>query len=358
MKAGGSSISVKNEKRLRTVAVLLALVGVLAAVFLLLGVVTLGGHDPLFRGKPESEWIKNLKYRDDQQVEEWRTYGEEGVQVLVSGLEHANRPGERAYRQLYRRMPGFLMRWVPAPKDDSTRAKRMELVSLLASLGNDAKSATPTMIQTLKNDEDDSVRQSTINFFTTSEDERCLLNQLPPEEKKQLLPALIRAMQNSGNWGLRNNAANALTWFPEQREIVAPVLTNAIHDPQPQVALAAAAALNRVAPDLITNVGVVPIVVQILKNPDDQIAFRAAGLLGQMRAEPSIAVPALINSLQCTNELVACDSAQALTKFVEQADIIIPALEQATQRADNASGWAKRALKQLRSAAAKQGQTL
>lgn len=358
MKAGGNSTAVNNTKRLWTVAVVLALVGGLAAVFLLLGAVILGRNDSLFRGKSESEWIKNLKYSDDQQVEEWRGYGEAGVQVLIRGLEHANRPGERAYRQLYRRLPGFLMRWLPAPKSDSTRAKRMELVSLLASLGNDARSATPVMIWTLKNDEDDGVRQGTINFFTTSEDERCLLNQLPPKEKKELLPALIRDMQNPGNWGLRNNAANALTWFPEQREIVAPILTNAIHDPQPQVALVAATALNRVAPDLITNVGVVPIVIQILKNPDDQIAHRAAEMLGQMRAEPSTAVPALINSLQCTNELVACTSAQALAKFVEQADMIIPALERATQRADNAAGWAGRALKQLRSAAAKQGQTL
>jgi hypothetical protein len=45
--------------------------------------------------------------------------------------------------------------------------------------------STPVMIWTLKNDEDDSVRQSTINFFTGNEDEKCLLNQLPAKAKKE-----------------------------------------------------------------------------------------------------------------------------------------------------------------------------
>ena len=63
------------------------------------GNVALVRHDPLFRGKPESEWIKNLKYADDEQVKEWQAYGEEGVQVLIRGLNKANCPGERAYRR-------------------------------------------------------------------------------------------------------------------------------------------------------------------------------------------------------------------------------------------------------------------
>src|SRR5690349_21720240 len=62
-------------------------------------------NDPLFRGKAESEWIKNLKYLDDEQVKEWRGYGEEGVQVLIRGLKNANRPRERMYRQFNRALP-------------------------------------------------------------------------------------------------------------------------------------------------------------------------------------------------------------------------------------------------------------
>src|SRR5690242_14037459 len=82
-------------------------------------------QDPLFHGKPESEWItnvlQNLKYGDDKLLKEWRAYGEEGVQVLVRGLQKASRPGERAYRRLNRKLPDFLKRWLPAPKPDSTQ---------------------------------------------------------------------------------------------------------------------------------------------------------------------------------------------------------------------------------------------
>jgi len=99
---------------------------------------------------------------------------------------------------------------------------------------------------------------------------------------------------------------------------VAPVLTNAIHDPQPLVALLAAAALHRIAPDLVTNVGVVTIVAEDLKNPDDQIAYRAADLLGELKAEPAITVPALIAGSNYTNQLVVICSTRALSGSISR----------------------------------------
>jgi len=163
--------SPKSRKWKWIITSLLAIGGVTALCFWFSGA-TFRNSDPAFRGKPESEWVKNLKYWDDEQVKEWRGYGEEGVQVLIRGLQHAAHPGERT--------------------------TRLCLVSLLSSLGNDAKSATPIMIWTLVHDEDDEVRQSTIRFFTSSEDEKkCLLNQLPAAQKRELLPALIRSLQNS-----------------------------------------------------------------------------------------------------------------------------------------------------------------
>src|SRR5256885_719758 len=207
---------------------LLASAGGLAALCFWFGGVTFGDSDPLFRGKPESVWIKNLKYSFDagydEQVKEWRTYGEEGVQVLIRGLRRANHSSERAYRQFYRRLPYAIARRLPPPQQDDTSGARMTIAALLSSLRDEAKSAVPIMIRTVNDDEADSVRQIAIGFFNSSEDEKCLLNQMPPAEKKRLLSGLIRAMQDAGNWGLRNNAANALKWFPEQREIVSPVL--------------------------------------------------------------------------------------------------------------------------------------
>src|SRR2546427_10204145 len=100
---------------------------------------------------------------------------------------------------------------------------------------------------------------------------------------------------------------------------------------------------------MVVKAGVVPIVIGVLKDPDDQIAYRAAELLGEMRVEPALAVPALIEALENNNTLIAATAAQALAKFKESADTFIPALEKAAQRKDNVSGYAKGALNELKS---------
>lgn len=317
--------------------------------------VTIGGSDPLFRDKHESEWIKNLKYSDDEQVKEWRGYGEEGVQVLIRGLERANHPGQRAYRQLYRSLPGFLMRWVPSPKSDSTRSTRMCLASLLSSLGNDASNAMPVLIRTVVHDEAADVRQCAINFFTASEDDQCLLNHMPVDEKMKLLPGLLRALQDRSNWGLRNNAANALQWFPEQRGIVAPALVAALRDPQPQVRVLTAQALIRVDPGMAKKMGAAGVLTAISKDPDDQVAFRAVAAMKYFGSDPQSVVPALIESLKNTNTLVACEAVWVLEwappEFKSCRDAVVPALHKAAQRTDNVGGYARAALKRWESAA-------
>ena len=170
------------------------------------------------------------------------------------------------------------------------------------------------------------------------------------KEKRRLLPDFIRAVETKiDDWGLRNNAALALKYYPEEAKIVTPVLIKALQDSSPWVRQCAAESLNRIAPELVTKAGVVPIVIRVLKDPDDQIAWRAAQLLGEMRQEPALAVPALIESLENTNSLVASTAAQALVSFKEQAETIRPALEKAAKRPDNAGGWAKSALNQLES---------
>lgn len=332
---------------------LLAVAAGLSAVSLWFTLKPMDVSDRMFQGKPESEWIKGLKYADDDQAKEWRSFGEEGVQVLIRGLQRADRPGERAYRRLYRRVPGFVRGWLPSPRADSTRNTRMCVVSLLSRLGNDAKSAVPIMIQTLNHDEADGVRQIVINYFTSTEDENCLLNQIPAREKANVLPALIRALQDQSNWGLRNNAASALRWFPEQRKIVAPVLVTALRDPKTQVRLLAAIALNRVDPDAAQKARAVAVVTAILKDPDDQVASRAAAALRFFAADAAVAVPALIDCLDSTNTLIACEAIWSLEwsppEFKPYADKIVPALEKTAMRDDHVGRYAKVALKRFES---------
>jgi len=68
-----------------------------------------------------------------------------------------------------------------------------------------------------------------------------------------------------------------------------------------------------------------------LRNPDDPIAYRAAILLGKMAENPALTVPALIESVQSTNKLVASSAASALGSFPQHAELIVPVLLQAYQ---------------------------
>lgn len=207
-------------------------------------------RDPLFRGKPESHWIGHLSYGDEEQVERWREFGPEGVHVLIRALDGADRPVDRLYRKVYRSLvrtvPRAAMDRLPSPRADLTRSTRMNVVQLLSRLSKDAKEAAPVMARALR-DDDHSVRQLAITFFTAGEDEHCLLNQMQAGAKRRLLPDFIRAMQDP-NPGVRNNAAIALRYYPEEAETVVPVLVHALQDPVPKVRKVAAAALKAIDP--------------------------------------------------------------------------------------------------------------
>ncbi len=345
-------LAMKSKRRNLLIALVVTLLGALAWRFA-------PELNLLFHGKPESVWIKSIVYNGGQeQTKLWRDFGPEGVRVLTRALDRADRVSRwertysRAYQRIAPRLPRFLAGWLPAVKSDSTYSTRMRLVDLLSRLGNDAQSATPAMVRAL-NDGVSGVRQIAISFFTRSKGGNVRLNLMPEKERRKLLPEFVRLVQDRES-GVRNNAALALGIYPEQREVVAPVLVKALQDPDPQVRMCVAESLNRVAPDLIGEAGVVPVVIGVLKDPDDQIAYRAAELLGEMRVEPALAVPALMEALENTNTLVAAFAAQALVKFKESADTIIPALEKAARREDNVSGYAKGALKQLESDSVKQ----
>jgi HEAT repeat protein len=214
-------------------------------------------RDPVFRGKPESQWIEHLSYRDEEQVKQWREFGSEGVDVLVRALDGASRPTDRLYRAVYRNMgrilPGGAMRLLPAPRMDLTRSTRVNVVDLVSRLSKDAKQATPAMVRALR-DEDASVRQMAITYFTWGEDESCLLNQMAPGAKREVLPEFIRAMQDP-NAGLRNNAAIALRYYQEEAKVVVPILTKALQDPVPKVRQLAADALKRIDPEAAAKAG-------------------------------------------------------------------------------------------------------
>src|SRR6266498_557000 len=132
-------------KRKRNVLSALVVVAIGGLLWLVLPV-----PDPVFHGKPESEWIKSIVYNGgEDQTKQWRDFGPGGVRVLTQGLNRADsrcrreKTYVRIYQRIAPRLPRFLAGWLPAVKSDSTYSTRMRLVDLLSRLGNDAQSATP-----------------------------------------------------------------------------------------------------------------------------------------------------------------------------------------------------------------------
>ena len=315
--------------------------------------------DPLFYGKPESVWISEIKYgmsmSDDEtkeQVERWKQFGPEGLQVLRRGLRNANPTATRVYRRIYRRispkLPRIVLKMLPAFPQDKGQGARMCILDLLCRMSPHGDEARDAVARALW-DEHPHVRQTAINFFIWGENDKSLINRLPEAEKEKLLPAFLNAVEDSRqNWGLRNNALMALRCYTNGTTAITPALVNALQDPSPQVRIRAAEALNRVNQDAARKAGAVSFVVEALKNPDDQIAYQAANALRRFANEPQIAVPALVGALKSTNTLVACEAVWALQwSFQEHAEQILPAMREAAQRKDNVGGYAKSAVSQL-----------
>jgi hypothetical protein len=332
--------------------------------------------DLLSYGKPERFWIENLLSGCDwapgiaeDQVDRWRKFGPEGVGMLVRMLEKADRPWERTCRTIHRnlnsRLPGGVARLLPAPPVDSTSGIRERAAEVLWRLGDDARSAAPAMGRALK-DEDPTVRWLAIQFFTAggAGGEDALLNRMPENDKGRLLPDFIRALREGE--GLNDGAAVALGYFAGQRDIVAPVLMNELLKfglravpfedwttaiPEMGAAssrawAAARASLIRVAPDALTRDGIVPLLIQVMKDPRNEVAT-AAKLLGELRLQPERAVPALIENLRITDAVAAAAAAEALLEFKEHADVLIPPLRKAARRDGAAGGFAKAVLNRL-----------
>jgi hypothetical protein len=147
---------------------------------------------------------------------------------------------------------------------------------------------------------------------------------------------------------MRLNAATALKYYSEAREIVAPVLLRALQDSELRVRIQAAEGLNRVAPDLARQNGATSILIAIAKHPDPAIAYGAVPALARSPTEPDLAVAALVESLQHTNTSIGCAAVYALEGFkgfASYSDRIISVLGNTAQRKDSVGNCAREVLR-------------
>jgi hypothetical protein len=233
-------------------------------------------HDQnaFFRGKRESDWVKEIVYNGDtQQTEQWRSFGLEGVRMLGRALDEG-----RLYRRIYRglayRCNGLFWKYFPAPAD--TYRTQLGAAYVLDMLGQDAKGAEPAIARALK-DEAVGVRLEALACYLH------LLGQMDQGTKRRRLPGFLRAMHDK-EAGIRNNAAMVLKFYPEQADLVVPVLVVALEDPVPCVRIQAGESLVRVKP--AERARALAAVLPLTTNQDSQVAIQAKGALHRLGGVP------------------------------------------------------------------------
>jgi RNA polymerase sigma factor (sigma-70 family) len=274
------------------------------------------------REQIEHGWIKSIVYYgDDKQLNVWRSRGQRGVRVLVRALQ--------------------------SPASD--RSTRMCVASVLDQLANDpqgggANSAVTGVLNQLKIEKDDGVRAIEFSFFFTP------FKSMSEKDKAALLPELIRGLQSNDS-AVRNNALVALQYYTDQKEMVVPLIINALQDPVSGVRLMAAQALNQIDPQNPASTNLVTIVAGCITAPTDNMPStpnEAVVTLAAWHREPGVAVPALIQGLQSKEVYVRQNSAAALSRFGGQAKSAVPALTKALDDSDSrVRSWAKTALHRI-----------
>ncbi len=267
----------------------------------------------------ESEWIKNIVYSgDSNQTKLWHSRGSKGIQTLFRVLE--------------------------SPTNDHDT--RMRAASVLGQLGNEYndKSAIPELINLLKNEKDDSVRALELSYFEIP------IQNMDEKDKDALFPELIPALQ-SVDISVRNNALVALQYYPNQAQIVVPLLVKSLQDSNPRVRLTAVKALNKIDPQTAATSKCVAVLVGCMTAPPGRtpgVANAAVMMLGELHREPDLAVPALIQGLQSENAFVRQNSAYALSCFGAEAKPAVTALLKALEDSDaNVRHQAGAALKRI-----------
>ena len=129
----------------------------------------------------------------------------------------------------------------------------------------------------------------------------------------------------------------ALRYFPEEKERVIPQLMEGLKNSDLRIRMVALISFVKLDPQEAILKGVVPVAIDLLRQPDDQIASRVAGIMGELQPASFLVVPALLQAAQSRSALLANDAIRSLGKFSGQASEIIPALKKLETNSDKAA---------------------
>jgi hypothetical protein len=328
-------------------------------VILLVGGLMVWGLWPepnqVFHGKRESEWIDQACYSvnmplPDEFVGQWRNFGPEGVEVLLRGLNRelgkANNPWIRLYRRIHGRVAAHVP-FISNPAFDSRVVVRHTILLLLHILDADLGLATPPVARAMR-DDDPHVRSMAMGFFITPVKERdweVRLNRMDPGQKQKLLGEFIQGVQ--APQPVRSTAAIALGFYPEAAHLVVPPLVNCLRDLDPAVRVFSARTLNRVDPAAAQKQGALKIILNTLDGTyRDEVSSLWA--LREFETEADVIIPALLDALETRDHIMSDIIIRTIEHFgKDRPDLVIPALQKAAQREDEAGRKAAAALERL-----------
>jgi RNA polymerase sigma factor (sigma-70 family) len=299
--------------------------------------------ESLIQGKTESEWIKSIVYRgDDNQTKLWHSLGPKGIQMLLRAMKPSR--DVLTYEQAlagHGTVDGTALKKGVAGIDTQMRA-----AFLLSQLADkyDVRSAIPEVIKLLKSENDDEVRAGELGFFEIP------IRSMSEKEKTALLPELVRSLHGNKS-DVRNNALVALQYYSDRKETVIPLIIQSFQDPSPLVRMMAVKALYQIDPQNTARTNFVPVLVGCLNGPQDSTAVNESVImLGSLHRAPDLAVPALVQALQSDQNWVRANAAAALGRFGGQARAAVPALKKALEDSDaNVRRQAAAALKGINS---------
>ena len=253
-------------------------------------------NERLIQGKTEGEWIKSIVYNGDyEQTRRWHSLRGKGIHMLTRALQSpaSDRATRMGVASLLCQMSTTLTN-SSAPGDETMR--------------QDVKSDLPELLHSLQTETDDGVRANLLSCFES------LLPVMNEKEKTPFFPEFLRSL-DSRDFSVRNNGLVALRFYADQATVLDPLLVATLRDPEVRVRLRAADALVHIDPPFAVDSGVIPVLLEILKNPDNQIAWQVPGILADLGPKAAPATPALSASAHGTDALVADAAARALKRI-------------------------------------------
>jgi HEAT repeat protein len=271
------------------------------------------------QGRTENEWIASLATPPgEKEMQQWRALGAEAVPILARALERGTSPLGKWYQSAWYKFPVALKKRVARPVDPIFIHRNASLV--LAGLNCDISAAAPALGRAL-HDDDESVR---VNAAICLKE---LLPRLGPN-KSSIVPDLVQAMQDT-NHVVRENVTICLGNCPEQSRIVAPSLARGFDDSVQMNRYLAVQSLKRMNLEQVDKGDLGPMLIHSLQNNDFIVCLNAANILGDMKWDPALEVPAFTEMLGDYRSARQRIAAVALGKYGPQASSAIPALQRA-----------------------------